>query len=107
MLVTFHSKAWTSITMFGDVAIELLKMMGHSGTVPSAIRAGDIPEALDRLQKRLGVADPKKPAPRDEDDADKEPHVELRTRAYPLIQMLQASAREDADVLWNEGGSLV
>jgi len=42
MMVTFHSKAWTSITMFGDVAVRLLKMMGHSGTVPSALLARDI-----------------------------------------------------------------
>jgi hypothetical protein len=26
MLVTFHSKAWNSITMFGDFAVTLLKM---------------------------------------------------------------------------------
>lgn len=28
--------------MFGDVAARLLKMTGHSDTVPSTLRAGDI-----------------------------------------------------------------
>jgi hypothetical protein len=30
MLVTFTTKAYANITMFGDVAVTLLKMMGHS-----------------------------------------------------------------------------
>jgi hypothetical protein len=33
MLVTFDSNVG-GFTMFGDVALKLLKMMGHSGTVP-------------------------------------------------------------------------
>ena len=102
MLVTFHSKAWGDITMFGDIAVELLKMMGHSGSVPSALVSRDIPAALDQLQHKLGVTAPPGEV-HEEEDA--EPHVDLRKRAYPLIQMLRASAREDADVLWEEGRS--
>jgi hypothetical protein len=49
MLVTFTTKAYADITMFGDVAIAMLKMMGHSGTVPGAIRAEEVPKALSRL----------------------------------------------------------
>ena len=41
MLVAFKSDAYADIIMFGDVAQQLLKMMGHSGTVPSAIQADD------------------------------------------------------------------
>ena len=100
MLVTFHSKAWTSVTMFGGVAVTLLRMMGHSGTVPSALPARDVPAALDQLQQKLGVAEPAPGIPYDEGD---EPQVALRARAYPLIQMLRACAREDADVLWEKG----
>lgn len=49
MSVTFTTRAYADITMFGDVALTLLKMMGHSGTVPSAILAADVPAALSRL----------------------------------------------------------
>jgi len=55
MLVTFHTNAWSSITMFGDVAVTLLKMAGHSGTVPSAMLAADIPAALERLEHKLAA----------------------------------------------------
>ena len=49
MLVTFSTNAYADITMFGDVALTLLKMMGHSSTVPSAILAADVPVVLSRL----------------------------------------------------------
>ncbi|MEA1053075.1 DUF1840 family protein, partial [Lamprobacter modestohalophilus] len=33
MLITFETKAHANITMFGDVAVTLIKLMGHSGAV--------------------------------------------------------------------------
>ena len=53
MIGTFRTKEQPDIMMFGDVAIELLKMMGHSGTVPSAIVAKDVPAALACLKACL------------------------------------------------------
>ena len=53
MLVTFTCPAYADITMFGDVAIRLLKMMGHSGTVPGALLAEDVPAALQRLEAAI------------------------------------------------------
>jgi len=107
MLVTFHSNAWSSITMFGDVAITLLKMAGHSGTVPSAMLAADIPSALARLEHKLaatGAEDTgEKSARPDAEDADTPSAVGLRMRAHPLIQLLSAAARQKCDVTWEEG----
>jgi hypothetical protein len=111
MLVTFHSKAWSSIILFGDVAVTLLKLMGHSGTVPSALLAADIPAALARLQQGLAAAGAEEGSkqsvrPRGE-DADAQPPVGLRLRAYPLIQLLSAAARQGCDVMWEEGAPVV
>lgn len=107
MLVTFHSKAWSSISMFGDVAITLLKMAGHSGTVPSAMLAADIPSALARLEHKLSTTEVEdtegESARPDAEDADTPPAVGLRMRAHPLIQLLSAAARQKCDVTWEEG----
>ena len=54
MLVTFRSTATDSITMFGDVATSLLKLMGASGKVPGALHADDVPGALRQLEAALG-----------------------------------------------------
>lgn len=111
MLVTFHSKAWSSITLFGDVAVRLLKMMGHSGTVPSALLAADIPAAIARLEQGLAAAGPdneNKPGvlpPGDDENAPSS--VGLGLRAHPLIQLLSAAAQQDCDVTWSDGAPLI
>lgn len=104
MLVTFRTDAYANITMFGDVAVRLLKLMGHSGTIPSAILARDVPRALERL--KAGVAkDGAAPAggsPGADQDADsEEPVVSLATRAFPLIELLEAAAKRNCDVMWD------
>lgn len=111
MLVTFRSKSWSNITMFGDVAVTLLKMMGHSGTVPGALRAGEVPAALARLKQQIAAANPDdESSPRIAPvaaDPEAPPAVGLRQRAYPLIQLLSAAARQECDVMWDEEHSAV
>ncbi len=111
MLITFHSQAWSSITMFGDVAIRLLKMAGHSGTVPGALLAADIPSALARLQQALAAAGPEEEIKQDvrpaEEDADSSPPVGIGLRAYPLIQLLSAAAEQGSDVMWDRGHPVI
>ena len=99
MLITFTTDAYADITMFGDVALAFLKMMGHSGTVPSAILAEDVPAALSRLTVGIEAA---KAAPfvDDEDEDEDEPQVSLSNRALPLIHLLTAAAQEGCDVMW-------
>lgn len=101
MLVKFDSDAG-GFTMLGEHAIKLLKLMGHSGTVPSAILAKDIPAALARLNAAMQTegATPA-PAPgQTPDDEKKEPPVSLRQRAYPLIDLLTRAAARGAAVTW-------
>ena len=103
MLITFHSDAYADITMFGEVGTRLLKLMGHSGSVPGAIKAPDVPAALDRLTTAVSEQgdEPLGQAP-DEDDpeAPKQPVVSLRQRAFPLLELLKAAAENDSDVTW-------
>ena len=85
--------------MNGDIAVQLLKAMGHSGTVPSAILANDIPGALARLKN--AVAASPEPDPAAGNDADKkETPVSLRQRAYPLIDLLTRAVARGATVMW-------
>ncbi len=109
MLVTFHTDAWSNITMFGDTAVTLLKMAGHSGTIPGAFLAADIPAALASLKRELDAASPQteKGAPADNGEENSPPPVALETRAYPLMQLLAAAVREENDVMWREGAPLV
>ena len=96
-LVTFRSEAWSSVTLFRDVAEKLLHLMGHSGTIPSAIMATDVATALAKLTQQIGEAAPQA-AP--STDGNEPPPVSLRQRAYPLIQLLRAAVDRKADVMW-------
>ena len=65
----------------GDVAVTLLKMTGHSGTVPSAPRAGDIPSALARLKQELAAAGP-------EEESKQSVRSGCRRRALPGFRLV-------------------
>ncbi|MBU2879577.1 MULTISPECIES: DUF1840 domain-containing protein [Aliiglaciecola] len=100
MLVTFSSQPSANITMFGDIAVQLLKMMGHSGTVPSAILAKDVPSALANLEAALGVAEQQPESEEPTDDMEKTSFVSLSHRALPLIDLLKAAIKDESNVQW-------
>jgi hypothetical protein len=95
MPVTFTTEAYADITMLRDDALSLLKMMGHSGAVPSAIVSKDIPAALNRLTTAIRSENTLPPV-EDED----EPAVSMTTRAQPLINLLTAAVQANANVMW-------
>lgn len=101
MLIKFDSDAG-SLTMFDDVAKPLLKLMGHTGTVPSAILPEDIPAAVARLKAAV-AAEPGAPGPAADKHTDQEKGeipVSLKQRAFPLIELLERAAREKCEVVW-------
>jgi hypothetical protein len=111
MLITFDSKAGR-VTMFGDVAVHLLKMMGHSGTVPSALLADDVPAALQRLETALQHPPPMQKTAEDEKQGDAnaggehdERPVSIGQRAFPLLQLLRNAAATKADIMWAREGA--
>lgn len=96
MLVTFSSPAHADITMFGDVAQQMLKIMGHSGTVPSAFNPEDLPSALAKLENAVNESKAAEQQP----DPDAEFKPGLAQRALPLISLLKAAIEQNKDVMW-------
>jgi hypothetical protein len=104
MLVTFKTEAYADIMMFGDIAKQLLRMMGHSGTIPSAMVAEEVPAALERLKRAVEVergTDAQEP-PNSAKQSDDQ-NVSLKYRALPLIELLTAAAKKHCDVMWDKG----
>ena len=104
MLITFKSDAYADITMFGDVAQRLLKMMGHSGTIPGAILAEDVPAALERLKRGIEQETARAPEPDDvaEDKGRGDQTVSLTHRALPIIELLTAAEKKRCNVMWEK-----
>jgi hypothetical protein len=101
MLITFTCSAYADITMFGDVAIQLIKYMGHSGQVPSALMANDVPTALQKLEAAVEKNSQLNPPQQPSDNMDDEPAVTLSHRALPLIELLKAAEKAECNVMWD------
>lgn len=104
MLITFKSIAAAPVQMFGNVALQLLELMGRLPKAPGALFADDVAEALALLQQGLAAQDALEQADLPDDLADKEQEkpnaIPLKHRAVPLIALLQAAIREKKGVSW-------
>jgi hypothetical protein len=110
MLVRFSTR-FGHLLMQGEPAQTLLRLAGHSGSVPSAVLEADLAEFLARLRTGLEAhGDEFSPAPppadeRDEEEGDRrdEPRerpVKLRLRAVPLVDMIETAMRQKSDLMW-------
>ncbi|MFH4828339.1 DUF1840 domain-containing protein [Vibrio diabolicus] len=104
MLITFRCHSHSNVTMFGDIAIKMIKMMGHSGSVPGSISVQDIPDALSRLTSALAAQEAIEKNNRqamEEDEEQEEQTVSLGRRAFPLIELLKSAVKEECEVMWD------
>ena len=104
MLITFKTSAYADVTMFGEVALKLIKLMGRRENVPSAIESEDIPQALKMLRVGIAADDAAAKENESEDgDDETEEFVSVHNRALPLIELLEAAHKENVPVMWEEG----
>jgi hypothetical protein len=115
VLVVFRSPATESITMFKDVAVELLRLMGATGHIPGGLSAVDtraaltrLETAIDRIRTETHAETPARPADNEDwgaeedKDLDREPPVAIAARAVPLLSLLKRAAAADAAMTWEE-----
>ena len=100
MLVTFTCDAHENITLFGDVAIRLLKMMGQSGTVPSALLAENVSAALAQLQQSIDQEKKTRSLQPSKNTSEDDEEVSIVHRALPLIELLQYALKQKCNVMW-------
>jgi hypothetical protein len=105
MIITFKSQATADTIMFGDVAKDLLSLMGKSFEPRGIITLEQLPDAIAALRK---AADDSRAAQRGQPDPDEAlaEHpaatipVSLAQRAVPLIEQLERSLRASQPVIW-------
>lgn len=102
MLVTFVSSETGEIMMFAEVAKLLLQAMGKATTARGTFTRDEMPAAAERLRQAIkGQETP--PPDRENAEGKLEPVVVLGQRAWPLIDMLERTARggPKANIVWN------
>lgn len=105
MLITFKTKNHADVVMFGDIALQLIGMMGLLKKTPGAILTEDIQQALEKLQSSLNQISSEKigtnSAQEVSDDNDDEPKIPLKIRALPLIDLLKNAHKNQNNVMWS------
>jgi len=95
-LVHFESRIGNLI-MFRHHATQLLKIMGLSGEVPSAILPDEISVALSRAREHPSLKDSLK----DENKpTNNDNNIDLNTRAKPLFDLLERAKSRNCEVMW-------
>jgi Domain of unknown function (DUF1840) len=99
-IVVFRSKAAGEFYMLSENAQAVLNALGRPLTERGVIPAAQVPEALRKLQAVVDQA--QSPPPEDEDDPPPAMgrQVGFAQRAFPLLEMLRAAEKRQADVTW-------
>ena len=96
MLVKFTNTSGMSVTMYEKDAKPFIINMGTSGAIPSAIRPEDLPQALKYLQAALKQTQQSQKSDEDEEEKGVSPNA----RAYPLIELIKQSIKDNKAVMW-------
>jgi hypothetical protein len=96
MLVKFSSTGGATVSMFEKDAKQLIEMLGHSGSIPGAINAEDIPVALQKMEDALRIDEQEKA----EDDCEDSHAIHGNVRAFPLIELLKNAHAKNKSVMW-------
>ena len=108
MLVTFKSASSADVIYFGDVAKQMMKLMGKEAADKGIVTVEQLPAAIARLEaaiaddkarhrEHLQADEPQKEAA---EDGGERPFVSLTRRALPLLEMLKAALAESKPVVW-------
>ncbi|WP_291993532.1 DUF1840 domain-containing protein [Candidatus Accumulibacter sp. ACC003] len=109
MLVKFTSNTSGQIMMFSPVARVLLEIIGKDCSARGVITCEQLPNAIEKLRLAADgsgagrdTTDDQPQAAGDsaDDQATPEPPVGLAQRAYPLIELLQWTRKEEGFILW-------
>lgn len=94
MLIRFRCETGSSVSMFETDAKHMLKLMNHSGTVPSAFRPESVEAALTAFLDNL------KDETQD-DNEENDDEVSVSIRAFPLTELLRYAVKKQEYVMWD------
>ena len=100
MIYKFKSKATGDLIMLGPQGDELMRLLGREWPQPRGIfEARDMPQALARLH--AAIAEQEAAAAATPEAEDTRPRgLPLRTRLWPMIQMLERAHAAEHPIVW-------
>jgi hypothetical protein len=99
MLLTFESKAGI-LSMADYVGVKLLKVMGHSGTVPGALLAPELPGAAAKLRDALQSLPATPPSAGETSAEATQLDPSFAKDIKPLIELIDETVKMGSDLTW-------
>jgi hypothetical protein len=103
MLVTFQSRATPEVVMLRDLAEYLLALIGRRLEPQGVILHDELNGAIERLKDAVAeVEQTERPLEnlRHSKGSNRMAANELSQRAWPLLQMMQESEKQQTDIIW-------
>ncbi len=105
MLYKFRSKAGGDVIMMGPCGDEVLRLMGREPSAQGIVTKDAMAAAVAALEQ--AVSDDEAAFARAVEDAKaagevapKRSGIQLRQRAWPLIELMRHAQRENEDIVW-------
>lgn len=95
-MIVFKTKHHANVSMFENMALKLIGLMGHSASVPGALTEEEVEQAFDKLREAVSG-----PAAQSGDDWEDD-SVSLSHRAQPLLDLLDAAIQNHDHVIWEK-----
>ena len=95
-MIVFKTKQHADVSMFDQVALKLINLMGHSGSIPGALTEEEVAGAFENLSNAVTLPSAQSGDSWDEDS------VSLVHRAQPLLDLLAAAKRGHNHVIWEK-----
>lgn len=98
-MIRFTSRATTDLLMFPEDASALLQIMGRPSTPPGALTPEQLPAAIAALREFAALPVPE-PESHQQGGEEPEAQVPLKTKMWPLLQMLERAVAQQKSVVW-------
>lgn len=98
MLITFKSPASSDVTMFGDVAKQMMKIIGKDISDKGIVTVEYLPAAISKLKAAIS-ADIQIES-QSEPNGDDGKSVGIVQRAPPLVELFEWSLKQKVPVVW-------
>ncbi len=105
MLYKFRSKAGADVIMMGPTGDQILRLLGREPSAQGIVTQADLAAAIAALEQAVSddeaafaaaVAEAKTA----EEPTPKRIGIQLRQRAWPLIELMRHAQRENEDLTW-------
>jgi len=107
MLYKFRSKAGGDVVMLQPQGDQLLRALGREPAPKGIVQAADLATAVATIEQAIAAdeaafAQAVRDAQASGTPTPKRLGIQLRQRAWPLLELMRRAQAEEADVVWGE-----